>query len=149
MFINVLKNKDGILQDGPGGMVVPGGGGPCMNPGRNDKKNDRSKKKRRAATTQGYTSRPWNKVDAEKALACEMEYQKVTGDKSIVIRFPDPDLSREIVKRFHPNIESVHFQAPSGGRYSNYLFILPCINILCASYIKLHTYCVRVLLTLS
>ncbi|KAL1131772.1 hypothetical protein AAG570_011385 [Ranatra chinensis] len=72
------------------------------------------KKKKR--TTNG-TSRPWDREAAERALAMEAECQKNAGSNAIVIRFPDPELSKETVQKLHPTIENVHFQAPCGARY--------------------------------
>ena len=71
------------------------------------------KKKKR---TSNGTSRPWNREAAEKALAVEAECQKNAGSNAIVVRFPDPELSKEIVQKFHSTIENVHFQAPCGAR---------------------------------
>ena len=67
------------MQDGGGG-VIPGSGPGSKPRGMEEVVERVGKKKRRTATTQGFTSRPWNREDAEKALAVEMEYQKVTGE---------------------------------------------------------------------
>lgn len=72
------------------------------------------KKKKRAANG---TTRPWDKDAAERAHALELECQRSANAKSIVIRFPDPELSKEIVQGFHNSIDNVHFQGPCGGRY--------------------------------
>lgn len=72
------------------------------------------KKKKRASNS---TSRPWDKDAAEKAHALEMECQRSANAKSIVIRFPDPELSKEIVQGFNKQIDNVHFQGPCGVRY--------------------------------
>ncbi|KAG8337460.1 hypothetical protein J6590_022495 [Homalodisca vitripennis] len=79
--------------------------------------NAKKKKKDKLGKPPAYTSRPWNREDAEKALALENECQKNSTEQSLVIRFPDPELSKDIVKKFHPLIDSVHFQAPSGARF--------------------------------
>lgn len=71
------------------------------------------KKKKRVANG---NARPWNREAAEKALQVEMEYQNA-GANAVVVRFPDPDLSKEIVQGFHSSIENVHFQSPCGPRY--------------------------------
>lgn len=76
----------------------------------------KKKKKDKSGKAPVYNSRPWNREDAEKALALENECQRNSTEQSLVIRFPDPELSKEIVRKFHPSIESVHFQAPSGAR---------------------------------
>jgi CRISPR/Cas system CMR subunit Cmr6 (Cas7 group RAMP superfamily) len=66
--------------------------------------------------SQSYPSRPWDRDAAEKALAIEMEYLKALRNQNLIIRFPDPDLNKDIVKAFHPDIVNVHFQVPSGPR---------------------------------
>ncbi|XP_071455667.1 zinc finger homeobox protein 4-like isoform X2 [Hetaerina americana] len=77
----------------------------------------KSKNSKRRPMSQSYPSRPWNKEAAEKALSVENEYLKGLRSQSLIIRFPDPELSKEIVKKFHPGIENVHFQVPSGPRF--------------------------------
>lgn len=66
--------------------------------------------------SQNYPSKPWNKEDAEKALRVENEYTTVKS-RELKIEFPDPDINPDIVKLFHPNIQSIHFQNPSKPRY--------------------------------
>lgn len=73
----------------------------------------RKKKKRPLISS----SRPWDKEAAERAHALELECQRSANAKSIVIRFPDPQISREIVQGFHSSIDNVHFQGPCGARY--------------------------------
>lgn len=58
----------------------------------------------------------WNREDAERALKAENEY-KIVQAQSLIIKFPDPDLNKDIVKLFHPGIQTVHFQSPSRPRY--------------------------------
>lgn len=70
--------------------------------------------------SQSYPSRPWNKEDAERALAAESSHMKGLRNQSLIIRFPDPELSKDMVKAFHPGIENVHFQVPIGHRYKHY-----------------------------
>ncbi|XP_039283053.1 uncharacterized protein LOC120351110 [Nilaparvata lugens] len=65
----------------------------------------------------GQVARNWNREDAEKALAVELEYQKTQADKSLILSFPDPDLSRDIVLKYNVAIESVYFQSPSSPRF--------------------------------
>lgn len=63
-----------------------------------------------------YPAKPWNRQDAEKALKVELEtYKKQV--KTLIIRFPDPDLSWDLIKSYHSSIEKVHFQVPSGARF--------------------------------
>lgn len=66
--------------------------------------------------SQSYPTRPWNKEDAERAVAAEFAHSKTLRNQSLIIRFPDPELNKEMVKAFYPEIENVHFQVPSGPR---------------------------------
>ncbi|KAJ8669055.1 hypothetical protein QAD02_000314 [Eretmocerus hayati] len=75
------------------------------------------KNKQRKPMSMSYPSRPWNREDAERALRIESEYNKAVRAQSLIIKFPDPDLSKDIVKQFHSGIQNIHFQSPSGPRY--------------------------------
>lgn len=75
------------------------------------------KNKQRKPMSQSYPSRPWNREDAERALKIENEYNKTVKAQSLIIKFPDPDLNKDIVREFHPDIQNIHFQSPSGPRY--------------------------------
>lgn len=75
------------------------------------------KNKQRKPMSQSYPSRPWNREDAERALKTENEYNKTVKAQSLIIKFPDPDLNKDIVRLFHPGIQNIHFQSPSGPRY--------------------------------
>ncbi|XP_012273009.1 RNA polymerase II-associated factor 1 homolog isoform X2 [Orussus abietinus] len=75
------------------------------------------KSKQRRPMSQSYPSRPWNREDAERALQIENEYNKTVKAQSLIIKFPDPDLNKDIVREFHPGIQNIHFQSPSGPRY--------------------------------
>uniref|UniRef100_A0A146M5M8 Protein painting of fourth n=1 Tax=Lygus hesperus TaxID=30085 RepID=A0A146M5M8_LYGHE len=72
------------------------------------------KKKKR--TTNG-TSRPWDREAAELALKTEMEFKKNAGAHALVVRFPDPELSKDIIQQYNSAIENVHFQGPCSPRY--------------------------------
>lgn len=74
------------------------------------------KTKQRKPMSQNYPSRPWNREDAESALQIENEYNTIRAP-SLIIKFPDPDLNKDIVREFHPGIKNIHFQSPSGPRY--------------------------------
>lgn len=74
-------------------------------------------KKKRKSMSKSYSSIKWNGEDAEKALQAERDFVKNLKKQSLIIRFPDPDLSKEIVQKFHPQIESVHFPQSSTPRY--------------------------------
>ncbi|XP_024945896.1 APC membrane recruitment protein 1 isoform X2 [Cephus cinctus] len=75
------------------------------------------KNKQRKPMSQSYPSRPWNREDAERALQIENEYNKTVKAQSLIIKFPDPDLNKDIVREFHSGIQNIHFQSPSGPRY--------------------------------
>ncbi|KAJ8929495.1 hypothetical protein NQ314_017810 [Rhamnusium bicolor] len=59
----------------------------------------------------------WSVDDAKRALQVEKEYNKRHKSQSLIIKFPDIELNREIVGKFHKSIESVHFQQPSTPRF--------------------------------
>lgn len=67
-------------------------------------------------TKKSTQRKTWNREDAERALKTENEYKTVKA-QSLIIKFPDPDLNKDIVKLFHPGIQTVHFQSPSRPRY--------------------------------
>ncbi|KAK0085157.1 hypothetical protein PV325_005696 [Microctonus aethiopoides] len=75
------------------------------------------KTKQRKPMSQNYPSRPWNRDDAQSALKVENEYNKTVRAQSLIIKFPDPDLNKDIVREFHQGIQNIHFQSPSGPRY--------------------------------
>ncbi|KAH0568257.1 uncharacterized protein LOC123268660 isoform X1 [Cotesia glomerata] len=75
------------------------------------------KGKQRKPMSQNYPSRPWNREDAQSALKVENEYNKTVRAQSLIIKFPDPDLNKDIVREFHTGIQNIHFQSPSGPRY--------------------------------
>ncbi|XP_039308714.1 uncharacterized protein LOC105196498 isoform X4 [Solenopsis invicta] len=77
------------------------------------------KNKQRKPMSQSYPSKPWNREDAERALMTENEYnmKNKVNAQSLIIKFPDPDLNKDIVRLFHSGIRNIHFQNPSGPRY--------------------------------
>lgn len=66
--------------------------------------------------SQKYSSKPWDLESAEKAVAVELEYNRLQNTQSLILKFPDAELNKEIVKSFNSNIEHVHFQQPSTPR---------------------------------
>lgn len=58
----------------------------------------------------------WDLKQAEEALNIEKEYNKRYKIHSVIIKFPDPELNKEMVTKFHQAIEKVHFQQPSTPR---------------------------------
>ncbi|GLV38798.1 Painting of fourth [Carabus blaptoides fortunei] len=74
-------------------------------------------KKKRKPMSKSYPSSKWDEKDAEKALQAEKDFTKNLKNQSLIIRFPDPELSKDIVKQFHSAIENVHFPQASTPRY--------------------------------
>lgn len=74
-------------------------------------------KKKRKPMSKSYPTTKWDENDAEKALAAEKENAKLLTNQSLIIRFPDPQLNKEMVKEFHGDIENVHFPQASTPRY--------------------------------
>lgn len=74
-------------------------------------------KKKRKPMSKSYPSIKWDEKDAEKAIQAEKDFVKNLKKQSLIIRFPDPELSKETVQKFHPQIESVHFPQSSTPRY--------------------------------
>lgn len=60
--------------------------------------------------------KPWNREDAVKAIAAEMELRTPKNNQQIMIRFPDHEITRQIVQGFHNDIKSVHFHTPCNPR---------------------------------
>ncbi|GLH16561.1 Protein of unknown function, partial [Gryllus bimaculatus] len=56
--------------------------------------------------SKNISSRPWNKENASKALTVEIAHTKVLKNEILIIRFPDPELTKEMVKNFYPGIET-------------------------------------------
>ncbi|KAI8128724.1 Protein painting of fourth [Lucilia cuprina] len=76
------------------------------------------KTKRKAISERYRLSKSWCEEDAILALKTEeSNARKLQTDIILIIRFPDPELSREIVKCYSPDIESVHFQLNYAPRY--------------------------------
>ncbi|XP_018404419.1 PREDICTED: glutamic acid-rich protein-like isoform X2 [Cyphomyrmex costatus] len=77
------------------------------------------KSKQRKPMSQSYVNKPWNREDAERALKIESEYnmKNKVNAQSLIIKFPDTDLDKDIVSKFHSDILNIHFQNPCGPRY--------------------------------
>lgn len=67
----------------------------------------------------------WNRDDAIKAINLEQELssKKYGENTTLVLKFPDPELNKEIVKSFSSSIDMVHFQQPSTPRYLFYQYM--------------------------
>ncbi|KAJ8974361.1 hypothetical protein NQ317_001322 [Molorchus minor] len=75
-------------------------------------------KRRKNRLSQNIPQRKdWSVADAIRALTVEKEYNKRNKSQSLIIKFPDLELNREIVSKFHSTIENVHFQQPSTPRF--------------------------------
>lgn len=72
--------------------------------------------KRKSMSTRYSRKKEWDYGDALKATELEKEYNKKQKVQMLLIRFPDPDLNKEVVRSFSPCIENVHFQQPSTPR---------------------------------
>lgn len=87
-------------------------------------------KKKRKPMSKSYPSSKWDEKDAEKALQAEKDFTKNLKNQSLIIRFPDPELSKDIVKQFHSAIENVHFPQASTPRYCfAHLEVRKCLTL--------------------
>ncbi|KRT86606.1 RNA binding protein, partial [Oryctes borbonicus] len=78
----------------------------------------KSSKKKKKPLSQSLPSRiSWTYEEAANALNLEKEYNKRSKSHSLIIKFPDAELNKEIVTKFNPAIENVHFQQPSTARF--------------------------------
>ncbi|KAF5282755.1 hypothetical protein FQR65_LT02752 [Abscondita terminalis] len=75
-----------------------------------------SKKKKKPLSQTVPTKREWTTEEAIIALETEKTYNKKSKN-SLIIKFPDHELNKEIVSQFHPAIENVHFQQPCTPRF--------------------------------
>lgn len=78
-------------------------------------KSKSSKKKKKPLSQNNPTKKEWTLQEAEMALKVEKELNK-RFNQSLLIKFPDLELSREIVAKFHPAIEDVKFHQPHAAR---------------------------------
>ncbi|XP_055378348.1 uncharacterized protein LOC129610053 [Condylostylus longicornis] len=75
------------------------------------------KSKRKPMSARYMRSKEWDRDDAEKALALENEFNKMQRTPMLILKFPDPDLNKQVVKKYSTAIDTVHFQQPSTPRY--------------------------------
>ncbi|XP_076269305.1 RNA binding domain-containing protein painting of fourth [Rhynchophorus ferrugineus] len=75
------------------------------------------KKKKKPLSQNIPMRKDWSVDDAKRALDVEKEYHKRHKSQSLIIKFPDLELNRDIVSKFHSQIDSVHFQLPSNPRF--------------------------------
>lgn len=80
-------------------------------------KNKAVKKKKKPLSQNVPSKKDWTVEDAERALNTEKEFNKRFKNHSLIIKFPDIELNKEIVSNFHNAIENVHFQQPSTARF--------------------------------
>lgn len=76
-----------------------------------------NKKKKKPLSQNIPQRKDWSVYDAKKAIEVEKEFNKRNRSISLIIKFPDTELNRDIVARFHPSIDTVHFQQPSTPRF--------------------------------
>lgn len=75
------------------------------------------KAKRKPMSTRYTRKKEWVEEDAIRALNLENEFSKLQRMPMLILKFPDPELNKEIVKRYSNMIDNVHFQQPSTARY--------------------------------
>lgn len=74
--------------------------------------------KKKKKLSQNVTSkREWTLQESEMALKVEKEYNERSRNHSLLIRFPDLELNRNIVEKLHSEIESVFFQNSYAPRF--------------------------------
>lgn len=74
------------------------------------------KSKRKPMSSRMNHKKEWIREDAIKALELEHEFNKLQKLPMLILKFPDPDVNKEIVKGYSSSIENVHFQQPSTAR---------------------------------
>lgn len=74
------------------------------------------KPKRKPMSSRMNHKKEWNREDAIKALQLEQEFNKMQKLPMLILKFPDPDVNKEIVRGYSTSIENVHFQQPSTSR---------------------------------
>lgn len=74
------------------------------------------KSKRKPMSSRMNHKKEWNRDDAIKALELEQEFNKMQKLPMLILKFPDPDVNKEIVRGYSKSIENVHFQQPSTAR---------------------------------
>ncbi|VVC40987.1 RNA recognition motif domain [Cinara cedri] len=84
--------------------------------------------KRKLKSQQSAQKPLWNYEDAVKAIAAEIELRTPKKNKQIMIRFPDHEITKQIVQNFHSDIKSVHFHTSYNPRYC-YVQVQPNANI--------------------
>lgn len=76
-----------------------------------------NKKKKKPLSQNIPQRKDWSVEDARRAIEMEKEFNKRNRSASLIIKFPDTELNRDIVAKFHPSIDTVHFQQPSTPRF--------------------------------
>ncbi|XP_050310163.1 uncharacterized protein LOC126746097 isoform X3 [Anthonomus grandis grandis] len=80
-------------------------------------KRSNSKKKKKPLSQNMPAKKDWTMEEARRALETEKDFNKRHRSPSLIIKFPDLELNRDIVSKFHPKIDNVHFQQPSTPRF--------------------------------
>ncbi|XP_022918761.1 protein painting of fourth isoform X2 [Onthophagus taurus] len=83
-----------------------------------DLEDKRKNRKRKKPLSQNMVhQKNYTLEDAITALEVEKQYNKRYKNQSLILKFPDPELNKEIVAKLHPAIENVHFQQKSTPRF--------------------------------
>ncbi|XP_066147380.1 uncharacterized protein Pof isoform X1 [Euwallacea fornicatus] len=75
------------------------------------------KKKKKPLSQNKYSKKEWTIEESQHALDVETELNKLHKRHQLVIKFPDLELSRDIVSKLHPLIERVYFQQAYTPRF--------------------------------
>ncbi|XP_044751897.1 uncharacterized protein LOC123311859 [Coccinella septempunctata] len=84
---------------------------------KNIEEGQRSRKRKKPLSQSVPAKRAWTDEEAQMAINVERDYNKLFKNHSLKIKFPDQELNRDIVSKFHPSIETVYFQQPSNPRF--------------------------------
>lgn len=76
-----------------------------------------AKKKKKSLSQLVPKKKNFTIEDAERVFNIEQEYNKRFKNHSLIIKFPDEELNKDMVFKFHEAIENVHFQQPSNARF--------------------------------
>ncbi|XP_030747906.1 uncharacterized protein LOC115876311 isoform X2 [Sitophilus oryzae] len=74
-------------------------------------------KKKKPLSQSMPSTRGWTLEQAKRALAVETEYNRRHKSQSLIVKFPDKELNREIVSKLHGQIDHVYFQLPCTPRF--------------------------------
>lgn len=75
-----------------------------------------NKKAKRRPMSSHYTTKDWKADDAATAIAYERKQNDMQRMPMLMLRFPDPEVNKVLVKGYSKYIQNVHFQQPSAAR---------------------------------